>query len=162
MIKKWYFKIKQKEHFFTKALNKNTIDNICEDSLEDSKTKTEPIKYSHLTTIEKPNEKFESLEDIILLLYERQIKHFSLILTKDIKTNIKFNSPKNEEYLELEDYTNEEVKKFVKSNNKNFKKFKIHKSDYTEDLNTNNYEKKRIQQLLRGYLCIFNFQRKSF
>ena len=88
--------IKRKEHFFTKAQNKNknTNDNICEDSLEDSKTKTEPIKYS---TVEEPNVKFESLKNIILLLYESQIKHFSLIVTQDIKINIKFYSAKNKE-----------------------------------------------------------------
>ena len=102
--------------------------------MEESKAKTEIIKYSHLTTIEKPNEKFESLEDIILLLYEHQIKHFSLILTKDLNNNIKFISTENQEYLELEEYTNEEVKKFVKSHNRNFKKFKIHKNDYTGEL----------------------------
>ena len=80
---------------------------------------------SHLTTIEKPNEKLESLEDIILLLYESQIKHFSLIKTKDIKTNIKFYSTKNKKCLELEDYTIEEVKKYVKSYDKIIKNLKF-------------------------------------
>ena len=67
----------------------NIKDNNYKDNLGDSEIKIDPIKYTHLTTIEKPNEKFVSLKEIILLIYDPRIKHFSLVLTKDIDFNQK-------------------------------------------------------------------------
>ena len=94
-----YDESNKKENFYKNESDKmqNIKDNNFKDSLGDSETKIDPIKYTHLTTIEKPNEKFESLEEIILLIYDPRIKHFSLVLTKDIDFNQKGNL-KNKKY----------------------------------------------------------------
>ena len=53
------------------------------------------IIYKHLSTIEKQNEKHNNLDEIIVLLYDRNIMHFSLILT-----NFDENNDKNDMNIE--------------------------------------------------------------
>ena len=53
------------------------------------------IIYKHLSTIEKQNEKYNNLDEIIVLLYDRNIMHFSLILT-----NFDENNDKNDMNIE--------------------------------------------------------------
>ena len=71
------------QKFSRKSLPRIQIDKDCNyiESIVDSEDKTKPIIYTHLTTIEKPKENYESLKHIILLLYDYRIKHFSLIPT---------------------------------------------------------------------------------
>ena len=42
-----------------------------------SDKKVMEIIYKHLSTIEKQNEKYNNLDEIIVLLYDRNKKHFS-------------------------------------------------------------------------------------
>ena len=53
------------------------------------------IIFKHLSTIEKLYEKCNNLEEIIVLLYDRNIMHFSLILT-----NFDENNDKNDMNIE--------------------------------------------------------------
>ena len=38
------------------------------------------IIYEHILTIEEPNENYNNLDNLIVLLYDGNIRHFSLIL----------------------------------------------------------------------------------
>ena len=53
------------------------------------------IIFKHLSTIEKLYEKYNNLDEIIVLLYDWNIMHFSLILT-----NFEENNDKNDMNIE--------------------------------------------------------------
>ena len=96
-----------------------------------------------MTTFEKANENYNDIDNLILLLYERSIRHFSLILTgnKEPKEshNIAIGKITN---LNLEELTKENLVKYVKSQNSILKKINIKERDYIDDLNTTKFIKK--------------------
>lgn len=106
------------------------------------------IIYNHLTTIEKPNERFDKLNNIIALLYDRNLRHFSLILTqkKDIPDIPEKIRNKNDKKIEL--FCEEDIIKYAKKIHKNLGNLKIQNGSYSEDLNTKNLLAKKILVLI--------------
>ena len=48
---------------------------------EEDNNRSFEILYEHIATVEKVNEEYENPDDLIILLYDRSIRHFSLIIT---------------------------------------------------------------------------------
>ena len=48
---------------------------------EEDNNRSFEILYEHMATVEKVNEEYENPEDLIILLYDSSIRHFSLIIT---------------------------------------------------------------------------------
>ena len=66
------------------------------------------IIYEHILTIEEPNENYNNLDNLIVLLYDGNIRHFSLILTscKEFKESHTINIEKTAD-INIEDLTKE-------------------------------------------------------
>ena len=96
------------------------------------------IIYKHLSTIEKQNEKYNNLDEIIVLLYDRNIKHFSLILTNidenNDKTDMNIES-KHKKRLNIEDIDNKDISNYIKGKTYNNNKIKFKNGEFYEDLN---------------------------
>ena len=96
------------------------------------------IIYKHLSTIEKQNEKYNNLDEIIALLYDRNIKHFSLILTNidenNDKTDMNIES-KHKKRLNIEDIDNKDISNYIKGKTYKNNKIKFKNGEFYEDLN---------------------------
>ena len=96
------------------------------------------IIYKHLSTIEKQNEKYNNLDEIIVLLYDRNIKHFSLILTNidenNDKTDMNIES-KHKKRLNIEDIDNKDISNYIKGKTYKNNKIKFKNGEFYEDLN---------------------------
>ena len=96
------------------------------------------IINKHLSTIEKQNEKYNNLDEIIVLLYDRNIKHFSLILTNidenNDKTDMNIES-KHKKRLNIEDIDNKDISNYIKGKTYKNNKIKFKNGDFYEDLN---------------------------
>ena len=97
-----------------------------------------------MATVEKVNEEYEKPEDLIILLYDRSIRHFSLIITStknsDETTKIKLGNANN---INIKELTKENIINYIKNDNIKSKNINIKKGDFIEDLNTTNFITKK-------------------
>lgn len=107
--------------------SKKTNEEVNHELNIDSSKDEKKIIFKHLTTIEKQKEDYKNTNDIIVLLYDRTIRHFSLVLTNSIEKKVDNKSI-------LEDLRPIDIKKFI--NKKKFGiKINILNGENYEDLN---------------------------
>ena len=90
------------------------------------------------------------------MLYNSYIRHFSLILTKSKNSGI--NSIPNTNFnslLNLEAWTDEDIKHYIKGKNYEVNKININNGEYYEDLKNTNFVSKKDYNSY--YESIYNF-----
>ena len=138
-----------------RKINNLPDENKCKDIINNNN-----IIYKHLSTIETNQKLNNNQDDIIVLLYDHNIYHYSLIVTDQTDTfndnQILKNEGKN--IINLEKI---EVVRYVKEKSLPGIKLNIFEGEFAEDLNTTKFTKKKdLIHIMRIYIIIYYLKKK--